>query len=167
MSTNTHLIAELKQEAANTRKMLERVPMDKLSWKPHEKSYTLGQLSKHIAELPGWVSYTMDQEELNLAGEFKREPMPTTNEELLAIHDKNFEKAMASLEKSKDEDFGRPWSLKNGEHSIFTMPKAGVLRSMTYSHFIHHRGQLSVYLRLLDVPLPGMYGPTADDRMGM
>ncbi len=125
---------------------------------------TLGRLASHVAEIAGWVSYTLDSDVLDFA---KFDYKPVTNastEELLAIMDKNVAMAMASLEKSTDEDYDKMWTMRNGDHVHFTLPKKVVLRSFAYSHLVHHRGQLSLYLRLLDVPVPGMYGPTADEK---
>jgi uncharacterized damage-inducible protein DinB len=164
MSQKHALIAELQMESANTRKMLERVPTEKNDWRPHPKSMTLGRLASHVAEIAGWVSYTLDSDVLDFA---KFDYKPVTNastEELLAIMDKNVAMAMASLEKSTDEDYDKMWTMRNGDHVHFTLPKKVVLRSFAYSHLVHHRGQLSMYLRLLDVPVPGMYGPTADEK---
>jgi uncharacterized damage-inducible protein DinB len=164
MSQKHALIAELQMESANTRKMLERVPTDKNDWKPHPKSMTLGRLASHVAEIAGWVSYTLDADVLDFA-KFDYKPVGNaTTEELLAIMDKNVAMAMASLEKSTDEDYDKMWTMRNGDHVHFTLPKKVVLRSFAYSHLVHHRGQLSLYLRLLDVPVPGMYGPTADEK---
>ncbi len=164
MSQKHALIAELQMESANTRKMLERVPTDKNDWKPHPKSMTLGRLASHVAEIAGWVSYTLDSDVLDFAT-FDYKPVSNaTSEELLAIMDKNVAMAMASLEKSTDEDYDKMWTMRNGDHVHFTLPKKVVLRSFAYSHLVHHRGQLSLYLRLLDVPVPGMYGPTADEK---
>ncbi len=163
MSYNKGLIAELQMEAASTRKMLERVPLDKSDWKPHEKSMKLGRLAGHVAELPGWVAMTMTTDELDLSKMDYKPTMSTSTEELVGVLDTNVGKAMAALENAKDEDFDKMWTLRNGAHEIFTMPKKAVIRSMAYSHHYHHRGQLSVYLRLLDIPVPGMYGPSADD----
>ena len=164
MSMNSALIAELKMEAASSRKMLERVPTDKNDWKPHEKSMKLGRLSTHIAELPGWIGMTLTTEELDFS---KMDYKPLTNptmEELLELHDKNVAIANAALDGASDEEFDKIWTLRNGDHIILSMPKKVVLRSMAYNHMVHHRGQLSVYLRMLDVPVPGMYGPSADER---
>ena len=163
MSINQGFIAELKMEAAATKKILERVPTDKNDWKPHEKSMKIGNLANHVAELPGWIAFTMDSDELDLSTMNYKPVIPTSTEELLAKLDDNVNKAMTSLEGAKDEDFGKNWTLRNAAHVIFTMPKIAVLRSMAFSHHYHHRGQLSVYLRLLDIPVPGMYGPSYDD----
>ena len=163
MSMNQGLIAELKMEAASTKKILERVPADKNDWKPHAKSMKMGNLANHVAELPGWISMTMGTDELDLSTMDYKPTIPATNAELIGKLDENVNKAVASLEKASDEDFGKMWTLRNGAHVIFTMPKIAVLRSMAYSHHYHHRGQLSVYLRLLDIPVPGMYGPSYDE----
>ena len=167
MSYNKGLIAELQMEAASTKKMLERVPVDKNDWKPHEKSMKMGRLATHVAELPGWIAMTMGTDELDLSKMDYKPVMPNTTEELTANLDANVNKAVAALENAKDEDFDKMWTLRNGDHVIFTMPKKAVIRSMAYSHHYHHRGQLSVYLRLLDIPVPGMYGPSADDVRAM
>jgi uncharacterized damage-inducible protein DinB len=163
MSLKHALIAELQMEAASTRKMLERVPTDKSDWKPHEKSMKLGRLASHVAELPSWIAMTMTTDGLDLTMMDYKPLMNGTNAELLELLDNSVKGAIAALENSKDEDFEKIWTLSNGEHVIFTMPKNAVVRSSALSHMYHHRGQLGVYLRLLDVPVPGMYGPTADE----
>ncbi len=163
MSYKHGLIAELQMEAISTRKMLERVPTDKNDWKPHEKSMNLGRLSTHVAELPGWIAMTMGTDELDLSKMEYKPVMAKSTEELVAKLDDNVNKAVAALENSNDEDFEKIWTLRNGDHVIFTLPKKVVLRSMAYSHYYHHRGQLSVYLRLLEIPVPGMYGPSFDE----
>ncbi|MBA3830231.1 MAG: hypothetical protein H0X33_14925 [Taibaiella sp.] len=164
MGMNQHLIAELKNEAASTRKMLERVPLDKADWKPHDKSMTLGRLATHVAELPTWVGITINTDELDLGKNTNTPTKVTTNEELVALHDKNVNDAVAALESASDEHMKKSWKLLHNGHTIFEMPKAAVVRSFSLSHLYHHRGQLSVYLRLNDVPVPGMYGPSADDK---
>jgi len=163
MTINEGLIAELKHEAASTKKMLERVPTDKNDWKPHEKSMKLGRLASHVAELPGWIAMTMTTDELDLSKMDYKPAIAATTEELTGILDTNVNKAVAALENATMEDFHKMWTLRNGDNVFFTMPKIGVIRSMAYSHHYHHRGQLSVYLRLLDIPVPGMYGPSADE----
>jgi uncharacterized damage-inducible protein DinB len=163
MPYNSVLIAELQMEAASTRKMLERVPIDKNDWKPHPKSMKLGRLASHVAELPGWITMTMTTDELDFS-KFDYTPvMPATNEELLATLDGNVNKALAILDDSSDADFDKMWTMKNGDNVYFTLPKKVVLRTWAYNHLYHHRGQLSVYLRLLNIPVPGMYGPSADE----
>lgn len=164
MSYNTALIAELQMEGANTRKMLALVPMDKTDYKPHEKSMLMPRLANHIAELPSWIGFTMQSHELDLSTMDYKPVIPATAEELVAKHDEMMRKAIAVLEAAtNDEDFDQMWTLRMGDHVIFSMPKKVVLRSMVFSHIVHHRGQLSVYLRLLDIAIPGMYGPSADD----
>ena len=165
MGINESFIAELEQEAKATRKLLERVPLEKADWKPHEKSMTLGRLAFHIAEIPGWASSTLDLDELDFAKGDYRPTTSGTTTELLKSFDDNIARAMKSLKYAPDERFMENWTLKNGDITYFTLPKIAVLRSFAFSHWIHHRAQLGVYLRLLDVPLPGMYGPTADEQM--
>ncbi|MEO8514148.1 MAG: DinB family protein [Ignavibacteria bacterium] len=162
---NEAFIAELKQEAASTRKVLERVPMDKADWTPHPKSMKLGNLANHVAELLSWTMVTMDQNELDFAKfEYKPE-IPKTTEDLVMKFDGMVEKAVECLKRSDDAKFLENWTMRNGEQVYMTMPKAAVLRSFTFNHEYHHRAQLSVYLRLLDIPVPGIYGPTADEPM--
>lgn len=161
------LLPEFDQEMANTRKTLERVPIDKRDWKPHEKSMPLGRLAQHVAEMPGWTAFTLNSESLDLAppgGEpFQPAPIPETSEALLAMFDKNVSEARAAIAAATDEQMARNWSLLMGGNVIFTLPKSGVIRTMILNHIIHHRAQLTVYLRLNDVPVPGLYGPSADE----
>jgi len=164
MSYNQALIAELQMEAAASRKMLERVPTDKNDWKPHDKSMKLGRLASHVGELPGWIAMVMATDGLDFATMDYKPFIPATTEELVAHLDEHVNKAMAALENATDADFDAMWTMRNGEQIYFTLPKKVVLRTWAYSHMYHHRGQLSVYLRLLDVPIPGMYGPSADER---
>lgn len=163
MTLNEALIAEIKVEAATTRKLLQRVPTEKNDWKPHEKSMSLGRLSAHVAELPNWITATLTTDELDL---MKREYKPfiaPSADELVAFFDQKVEEAIATIQNTPAEEFGKTWTFRRGDHVIFTMPKPAVVRSFALSHMYHHRGQLSVYLRLLDVPIPGMYGPSADE----
>lgn len=156
------LMAELKHEAASTKKMLDRVPFDKKDWKPHEKSMTLGTLATHVADIPHWISSIVNFDEFDFQKDYK--PFKADNsEEMMRIYQESFDKAIADLEKMGDEDFMKTWTVKNGDHVMFNFPKIVAVRGWAYSHMIHHRGQLSVYLRLLDIPVPGMYGPTADE----
>jgi uncharacterized damage-inducible protein DinB len=163
MSLSEPFAAELQREAATTRRMLERVPEDSLAWKPHEKSMTLGRLAGHIAELPSLVASVVALDEVDfVAGKFQ--PFVASNSaELLEKFDENIAKAVEALKDQPDEHLFKTWRLRRGEQIIFEMPRVAALRSMCLNHFIHHRGQLSVYLRLLDVPLPSVYGPTADE----
>jgi hypothetical protein len=160
MSIAETLLPEFDQEMATTRRLLERVPSDRGEWKPHPKSFPLGHLAQLIARMPGWNTSAVTQPALDLASGGRYTMQPT--EELLAIFDTNVREARAALAGARDEVFAEAWSLKMGDKTLFTMPKGGVVRQ-NINHLVHHRGQLSVYLRLLDVPLPSIYGPTADE----
>jgi uncharacterized damage-inducible protein DinB len=162
MSMSDSLIPEFDMEMSNTRRALERVPMDKASWQPHPKSMTLGRLAIHLAELPGWASTTVNTDELNFADGYNPAKVATP-EELLALFDGNVSEARAALAGAGDEVWHKPWTLRNGEQVIFTLPKIVVHRSFVMNHIVHHRGQLTVYLRLNDVPVPSLYGPSADE----
>jgi uncharacterized damage-inducible protein DinB len=156
-------LAELEQEAATARKCLERLPADKFDWKPHEKSMTFSRLATHVAEMFGWTENTVKQDVLDFAeGDWK--PFePKSTEELLKFFDENLAKAKAALGETSDETFMTDWTMRNGEQVYFTMPKVAVMRTFVMNHIIHHRGQLSVYLRLNDIPVPSIYGPSADE----
>ena len=156
------LLPEFDHEMTVTRKLLERVPDDKFEWKPHAKSMTLGALAQHVATLPMWGSMTLDLTELDL-GENRQLPPIKSRAELLALFDDNVAKTRAALTGKGDGELMAPWALKRDGHTIFSMPRAGVWRGFVISHLIHHRGQLSVYLRMNDVPIPSMYGPSADE----
>ena len=164
MTLNEQLIAEIKMEAATTRKLLERVPVEKSDWKPHEKSMEIGKLAAHVAELPGWVTGTLTADEMDFAKREYKPFVPASSDELVAFFDAKVNEAIATLEKAPQEEFSKNWTLRHGDHIIFTMTKPAVIRSFALSHMYHHRGQLSVYLRLLDIPVPGTYGPTADEK---
>lgn len=156
---------ELQQESAVTRKMLERVPSDKFEWKPHEKSAPLGRLAGHIAQLPILLMAALTQDELNFDPEsFDPSPMPESVPNLLETFDKNIADAVGLLLTNADENLEDMWRLRSGERIFMEKPRAAMIR-WVISHIAHHRGQLSVYLRLLDVPLPPVYGPTADEPM--
>lgn len=159
----TGLIAELEQEAATTRKVLERIPADKFDWKPHEKSMTMGKLASHVAEMHGWTKPTVEDIELDFAKMDYKPFEPKTTEELVAYLDKNVSEAIEVLKTISDDGWHDDWSLRNGEQIYFTIPKIAVMRGMVLNHIVHHRGQLSVYLRLNDIPVPAMYGPSADE----
>lgn len=165
MALKDGLLPEFDHEMGATRRLLERVPEGDFAWKPHDKSFPLGHLAAHIANLPTWVGITMDGSELDTAdlGEEARPKPPASLAELLQRFDENVKKARAKIDEQTDPTFFAPWSLKNGGQVMFTMPKLAVLRSFVMNHLIHHRGQLTVYLRLRDVPLPSIYGPTADE----
>src|ERR1044072_732576 len=165
MSDNNHaMINEFTHEAANTRKMLERVPIEKQDYRPHDKSMKLCRLAVHVAELPAWITLALNTDGLDFAT-WRHKPLePKDNAELLQHFDENVEKALENLRTANPEDMMKPWTMRKGVHVFVTMPTAGVIRCFAINHMIHHRGQLSVYLRLNDVPVPGMYGPSADDR---
>lgn len=165
MTIGQMIAAELKQEAGSTRKMLERIPADKLSWTPHEKSMTLVRLAGHVVEMLMWTDITLTQDELDFAkSDFKPKEYAEASE-LVADFDKNIADAVESLNSTSNETMMQNWKLRNGEQIYFEMPKAVVMRSMVMNHIIHHRGQLSVYLRMLDIPVPSIYGPSADEQV--
>jgi uncharacterized damage-inducible protein DinB len=162
MSMSKSLAEELKQEAVATRKMLERVPQDAFDWKPHEKSTALGRLAGHIAELPGMIVPMVAMDEMSFS-DYK--PFnPASVSELVETLDKNIAEAVELLKNQADEQLPKTWRIKSGEKVFLEMPRGEFIR-WALSHIIHHRGQLSVYLRLRDVPLPPVYGPTADESM--
>lgn len=163
MPINQAFLAELTVEGENTRKMLSRVPFEHAIWKPHEKSMDILSLAKHVAEMWSWVGVTLTQDELDFAKPYPKPPEIKTNEELMDFLEKNLANAKEVLAKTSDEVMGTNWTMRTGEKIYFTMPKVVVLRSMVFNHIIHHRAQLGVYLRMLNVPLPGLYGPSADD----
>ncbi|HLW75499.1 MAG TPA: DinB family protein [Bryobacteraceae bacterium] len=165
MSIGQALLPEFEVEMANTRKTLERVPDDKMAWTPHPKSFPMGTLARHVADLPGWITHTLAQDELEI-GDFPGYPPPGENrrQDLLARFDKNVAEARAALSSVNDEAMFRNWSLLFKGQKMMTMPKIAVLRSFAMNHLIHHRAQLGVYLRLNDVPVPGLYGPSADEK---
>jgi uncharacterized damage-inducible protein DinB len=154
-------IAELDAEMPPTRRLLERVPSDKGDWKPHPKSFSLGHLAQLVARMPGWTTHTMKHSVLDLAAAPKYSLEKT--ETLLAEFDRCVKEAKDVLSKAKDDDFAEPWSLTMGDRVLMTLPRLTVMRQ-NINHLAHHRGQLTVYLRLLDVPIPSIYGPTADEK---
>lgn len=162
MTISQLLLPELEQEAASTRKILEIVPEDKLDFKPHDKSMALGRLAGHVAELLGWGTMTLQTEVLEMSPDFKPF-LPKSRKEILDLFEKSLSEYRAALEKATDADMAVIWSFKAGGKTIMSMPRSVVLRSMVMNHLIHHRAQLGVYLRLNDVTLPGMYGPSADE----
>ncbi|MEP6688545.1 MAG: DinB family protein [Gemmatimonadales bacterium] len=161
------LLPEFDHEMAGTRRMLEAVPAADAAWKPHPKSSPLGDLAAHIATLPLWGRLTLERTELDLGipanAALAGAPF-TTTPELVERFDRNVRDARAALAAATDADMAVTWTLKNAGTTILSMPRAAVLRGFVLSHMIHHRAQLSVYLRLRDVPLPSLYGPTADTR---
>lgn len=169
MSIAESLLPEFDQEMKVTRTLLERVPEDKGDWKPHPKSYSLAAITTHIANLPRWGVATLDQQKLDLDAPDASDWMPpqfTTTAALVNTFDENIASMRTALAAASDDEMKDNWTLHAGGEDVFTMPRAVVLRSFVFSHIIHHRAQLSVYLRLLDVPLPSIYGPTADTESG-
>jgi uncharacterized damage-inducible protein DinB len=162
MTIGESMLPEFDIEMATTRRMLERVPSDKGQWKPHPKSFALGHLAQLVARMPGWVTMTLQRPVLDL-GEFRGYTFETT-QTLLGEFDQHVREAREALASAKDAAFAGPWSLKRGDQVFFTLPVGAVVRQ-NINHLVHHRGQLSVYLRLLDVPVPSIYGPTADEGM--
>ena len=162
MSIAQMLLPEFDMEMANTRKMLERVPDGKFDYKPHQKSMTLGRLAAHTGEIPSYATATIRFERMDFTGE-EKQFSPTTRKELLEAFDKNVAEAREQLSKVSDEDLMKTWTLTYKGQQIFALPRVAVLRSMVMSHLIHHRAQLGVYLRMNNVEIPGMYGPSADE----
>jgi uncharacterized damage-inducible protein DinB len=166
MGLSKSLLPEFDNEMANTRKTLERVPDGKSDWKPHEKSMAMGGLATHLSNIPTWAVYTIDQDSLDLAPGGKPLPpaeMAKSQAELLATFDANAAKARAAIAGASDADLFKPWSLMSNGNTILTLPKIAVLRNFVMNHLIHHRAQLGVYLRLNDIPVPSIYGPSADE----
>ena len=162
MSLVDALLPEFDHEMTMTRKLLERVPDDRLAWKPHAKSMSLGGLATHVANLPWWGEVTLAQTEFDTAS-VGPPSEATSRTQVLEAFDRNTTTTRALLAGKSDAELMAPWALKRGGQTIFSMPKAAVWRSFVLSHLVHHRGQLSVYLRLLDVPVPSIYGPSADE----
>ncbi len=163
MSIAQSLLPEFDHEMATTRRVLERVPEDKLSFKPDPKSMSLGRLAGHVAEMPSWGSVTICRDYLDLtSGEFEALEMKS-RDQILAAFDKIVSGTRAALQTATDEQLMKPWSLKMGEKVLMTMPRIAVLRTFVMNHTIHHRGQLSVYLRLVGEKVPSIYGPSADE----
>jgi uncharacterized damage-inducible protein DinB len=163
MSIAAELVRDLEDEAVKTRKMLELVPDAQLDWKPHEKSMTLGMLASHLAENPVWIP-AMLEDELDFARMGDYTPFAAkSRQELLLGFDKNLRAGVDAIRGREDDFLARTWTMRNGPKVLMSCPKSEAIRSTAIHHWIHHRGQLSVYLRLLGVPLPQTYGPTADD----
>ena len=166
MAISQALLPEFDVEMANTRKTLERIPENKFGWKPHEKSMELGRLASHLAELPGWTEHTLAQDSIDLNPPGGQQLQPanlSSRQEILDLFDKNVTSARAAIAGASDAEFMKSWSLLDGGKVVLTLPKAAVLRSFVMNHSIHHRAQLGVYLRLNNVPVPSIYGPSADE----
>ena len=160
MTIADSLLPEFDQEMKTTRRILERVPTDKGTWKPHEKSFSIGHLAQLLSWMPGWITSTLTSDSLDLAGAPGYSYQKT--EKLLDDFDKNVKEAREAIAKSSDADFDKAWSLRSGDRVFMTMQR-GVTVRQHINHLVHHRGQMSVYLRLLDIPVPSLYGPTADE----
>lgn len=163
MTIALRLIKELQQEAVKNKTMLERIPEPKLSWKPHEKSMTIGRLGMHIAELPKWIARCLTTKEYDMGTAPYNPNIPSTHAQIMAEFESQFNNAVKVLETASDSVLSESWKFRKGDKVIYEMPRAEVVRRQM-NHIIHHRGQLSVYLRLVDVPVPGTFGPSADER---
>ncbi len=166
MTIGQMMLGEFDQEMQNTRKTLERCPDDKWNWKPHEKSGTVGWLASHVATMVGWLPVTINTEELDYApvdGPSYEPPKISNRKELLAVFDKESAAARTALAKVSDAEMLKNWKLLAGGKEIFNMPRVACIRGMVLNHLIHHRAQLTVYFRLIGVPVPGLYGPSADE----
>jgi uncharacterized damage-inducible protein DinB len=166
MTIGQMMLGEFDQEMQNTRKVLERCPDEKWNWKPHDKSGTLGWLSSHVATMVEWLPTTLNTEELDYApvgGPAYQPPKIENRKDLLAVFDKNVAQARAALASVSDAEMMKNWKLLAGGQEIFTMPRVACIRGMCLNHLIHHRAQLTVYYRLVGVPVPGLYGPSADE----
>jgi uncharacterized damage-inducible protein DinB len=166
MSIAASIIPEFDNEMATTRRVIERVSDEKLGWKPHEKSMTMGHLAAHLGEMVAWTVPTISEDalDMNPPGEPPYQPPPANSmAEILATFDAHVIAARAAIAGVSDEDFMKNWSLLSGGQTLMTMPRVAVIRTFVMNHIIHHRGQLSVYLRLNDIPVPSIYGPSADE----
>jgi uncharacterized damage-inducible protein DinB len=163
MTTISPLLKEMDQEAQTTRRMLERVPTAYFTWRPHQKSMTIKQLATHIAELPGWVTMALSTDELDFSDNpYKQEEVSNT-QELLGYFERTLEDGRARLAATREETLAESWTLRNGSEVYHVATKGEIIR-MTYCQIVHHRAQLGVFLRLLDIPIPGSYGPSADEQ---
>jgi uncharacterized damage-inducible protein DinB len=161
MAIKDGLMAEYDHEMGTTRRLLDRLPDARLAWKPHEKSRALGELASHLAAIPNWAITILNESSFDLAGMTTEEPR-TSRAAILELFDASAKTSRTLLDRS-DPEYMAPWSLKRSGQLMFTLPRIAALRSFVLSHTIHHRGQLSVYLRLNDIPVPAIYGPTADE----
>jgi uncharacterized damage-inducible protein DinB len=160
------MLPEFDQEMRNTRVTLERITDALMDWKPHTKSFSFGELGNHLARLPGWGAATLTTESMDIdpeKGEFVPPPVAETVEGILAVFDESVAAFRGAFEEVSDADLMVPWTLLHGGNEIFTMPRIAVIRGMILNHIIHHRGQLTMYLRLNDLPVPALYGPSADE----
>ena len=166
MPLSATLLPEFDQEMKNTRKTLERVPEEKFGWKPHEKSWAMGGLATHIANLVSWANWSIEHDSFDLApngAPLPQAPAAKSRQELLATFDKNVATARAAIAGASDAELMKSWALQRNGQTLMSLPKVAVLRSFVMNHGIHHRAQLGVYLRLNDIPVPAIYGPSADE----
>ena len=166
MAAKEALLMEFDQEMANTRRSLERIPDDKFDWRPHAKSATLRQLALHLALFPNWTTETFKTDALDIAPPGAppyKPPKADSRKEILAIFDQDLSAARAAIAHASDADMAKKWTLLQGGKTIFSLPRGAVLRSMVMNHMVHHRAQLGVYLRLNGIPVPAIYGPSADE----
>jgi uncharacterized damage-inducible protein DinB len=165
MAIKDALLPEFDHEMGTTRRVLERVPEGEFAWKPHEKSFSLGQLAGHVANIPTWVEHILRNSVFDVSTVGDTRPrLPESLASILSDFDKNVKAARAGIAATGDSEMLAPWTFQNAGQVIFTMPRAATLRSFIMNHLIHHRGQLTVYLRLKNVPVPSVYGPTADEQ---
>lgn len=162
MALKDALMAEIKHEAAATRRILQAVPEDRYSWKPHEKSMTAGRLAAHIAEIPVWVNRSLEAKEFDFATAPAQRNTCSGTSALLEVFEQRLAAALAVLENASDEALNEKYTVRRGEQVMFELPRKVLIRNFALNHQVHHRGQLTVYLRLLELPVPGMYGPSAD-----
>lgn len=158
------LIDELRKEGVSTRKILEPVDFNRSDWKPHEKSMSIGRLATHIAELPVWINRIVEADHFDFATYSFTMNVASDKDDLMRIFDEHLDKALNILDACSEEKLELEWTLKRGDFIISSTPKHAAIRHWTMNHLVHHRGQLSVFLRLLDIPVPGLYGPSADDK---
>ena len=164
MPMSDAMVQEFLQESATTKKLLERVPEDKLDWKPHEKSMSLGRLATHVSEIPQWGDIIVNQEAFDMAAMDHTPTICGSRKELLDSFQKSADRFTEILKGKTDDHLFAPWRLKEGEKVLVDLPRVAALRGFILNHIVHHRGQLSVYLRMHDVPIPSIYGPSADEQ---
>ena len=162
MALKDGLLMEFDHEMATTRKLLERIPVDKLTWKPHDKSMSLGGLCTHLGNIPNWAFTILNDASFDLAAAPPNLQEKTSRAEILDAFDEATKKTRAAMDKT-DGEYLAPWALKRGGQEMFSMPRVAAFRTFVLYHIVHHRGQLSVYLRLNNIPVPAIYGPTADE----
>jgi uncharacterized damage-inducible protein DinB len=165
MSIAEALLPEFDREMGLTRRLLERVPDGQFAWKPHERSTTLGRLAEHLAQLPEWATITIARDGIEMGPPPPDHKPPATRAAVLELFDLNVAKARATLQGRSDGELMAPWTLKAQGKEVFTMPKASVLRTFVLNHLVHHRGQLTVYLRMQNAAIPSIYGPSGDEQM--